>query len=239
MHFITYSIYNKSKDKHEVIAVQHADTKIKAVYEKLYQYYGPQKWWPADTPFEVMMGAILTQNTAWENVEKALNQLRPFLKPHLIFKMNEEKLGQLIRPSGFYNIKAKRIKSFLAWFHQKDFSLERLKSMDISTLRNELLAINGIGKETADAIILYALDKPIFVIDAYTRRLFKRLGFTIPDEYDDFQKIFERNLDKKTGLFNEFHALIVIHSKRYCRKKPLCDQCFLKQECPYYKQQRA
>lgn len=219
--------------------MQQSDLNIKAVYEKLYQYYGPQNWWPADTAFEVMIGAILTQNTAWENVEKALNGLRPFLKPELIFEMNAEKLSQLIKPSGFFNIKAKRIKNFLNWFHQKDFSLTRLKRMDMAALRHELLAVNGIGKETADSILLYALDKPIFVIDAYTRRLFKRLGRTVPDEYDDFRQIFEQHLDKDLQLFNEYHALIVIHSKQCCRKKPRCDQCFLNRECPYPSRQEA
>jgi len=204
---------------------------LKEIYELLYKHYGPQRWWPADTPFEIIIGAILTQNTAWENVEKAIANLKPYLKPQTIFKMEERILRELIRPSGFFNMKAKKIKNFLLWFKEKNFSIENLKKMDVLTLRSELLKINGIGKETADSIILYALEKPVFVIDAYTKRMFKRMGIIKSDSYDTIQRIFENSLKKELQLYNEYHALIVRHSKNFCRKIPLCDKCFLKNKC--------
>ncbi|MGI6706785.1 MAG: endonuclease III domain-containing protein [Clostridia bacterium] len=205
---------------------------IREIYDKLYEFYGPQNWWPADTAFEVMMGAILTQNTAWENVVKAMENLRPYLDPQTLGEMDPEKLKVLIRPSGFYNIKAKRIKHFLAWFGEKGYSIQALKAMDGNVLREELLAIHGIGPETADSILLYALEKPFFVIDAYTKRLFHRLGFSLPKDYDEIQRVFEANLEREVALYNEYHGLIVQHSKEVCRKKPLCTKCFLVSECP-------
>jgi len=206
--------------------------RIKDIYNKLYKYYGEQYWWPGDSPFEIVIGAILTQNISWENVEKAISNLKPFLEPEIIYDMGEEKLSELIRPSGFYNIKAKRIKNFLKWFKEKDFSFEQPEEQEIDELRRQLLCINGIGRETADSIILYALEKPIFVIDAYTRRMFKRLGFMIPDDYDEVRDMFENNLENDIKVFNEYHALIVRHSKEYCRKKSLCEVCCLRSSCP-------
>ncbi|HHW69737.1 MAG TPA: endonuclease, partial [Clostridiales bacterium] len=137
------------------------DKLIEDIYIKLLDYYGPQSWWPADSPFEVMLGAILTQNTNWNNVEKALDNLKPYMQPQIIYAMDMDKLKVLIKPSGFYNIKAERIKNFLEWFKGYNFSLERLKQIDMYTLRRELLTISGIGKETADSILLYALNMPI------------------------------------------------------------------------------
>lgn len=206
---------------------------LREIYEKLYGFYGPQNWWPADTPFEVMMGAILTQNTAWENVMKALENLQPYLDPQTLAEMDPEKLKILIRPSGFYNIKTKRIRNFLTWFGEKGYSIQALKAMEGGVLREELLGINGIGHETADSILLYALEKPFFVIDAYTRRLFHRLGFVLPKDYDEIQRVFEASLESNIDLYNEYHGLIVQHSKEVCRKKPLCTQCFLVSECPW------
>jgi len=206
---------------------------LREVYDKLYAFYGPQHWWPADTPFEVMMGAILTQNTAWENVMKALENLRPYLDPQTLAEMDPDKLKILIQPSGFFNVKAKRIKNFLVWFEKKGYSIQALKAMEGNVLRKELLAINGIGRETADSILLYALEKPFFVIDAYTKRLFHRLGFNLPKDYDEIQRLFEANLERDVALYNEYHGLIVQHSKEVCRKKPLCTQCFLVTECPW------
>lgn len=210
------------------------DKLIEDIYIKLLDYYGPQSWWPADSPFEVMLGAILTQNTNWNNVEKALDNLKPYMQPQIIYAMDMDKLKVLIKPSGFYNIKAKRIKNFLEWFKGYNFSLERLKQIDMYTLRRELLTISGIGKETADSILLYALNMPIFVIDAYTRRMFSRLGIAIPKKYDEVQRLFHTAIDENTDVYNEYHALIVCHSKRFCRKKPDCNGCFLKNICDFY-----
>lgn len=223
---------------------------IKEIYQELYAFYGPQKWWPADTRFEMVVGAILTQNTAWENVEKAILNLKPYLKPEIIFNMDDNKLAELIRPSGYYNIKTKRIKYFLHWFKDKEFSFKNLMVMNTENLRNELLKINGIGRETADSIILYALDKPVFVIDAYTRRfagrasLFEDTGpvrfentssarFVGNLDYDQLQRLFESNLERDAALFNEYHALIVRHSKNLCAKKPDCSRCFLNLICKF------
>ena len=202
-------------------------------YQKLYRHFGPQHWWPGETPFEVMVGAILTQNTAWKNVERAIENLKKenALSPEEINKMNIEKLAQLIKPSGFYNLKAKRLKSFIERF-MEDFhgDIQGMKKLEKHTLREWLLSIPGIGRETADSIILYAIEKPIFVVDAYTRRILSRHGFIKGDEdYDEIQEIFHRNLPVDTGLFNEYHALIVRLGKEYCRKKnPLCETCPLK-----------
>ncbi len=202
-------------------------------YQKLYRHFGPQHWWPGETPFEVMVGAILTQNTAWKNVERAIENLKKenALSPEEINKMNIEKLAQLIKPSGFYNLKAKRLKSFIERF-MEDFNgdIQEMKKLEKHTLREWLLSIPGIGRETADSIILYAIEKPIFVVDAYTRRIFSRHGFIKGDEdYDEIQEIFHRNLPVDTGLYNEYHALIVRLGKEYCKKQnPLCETCPLK-----------
>ena len=202
-------------------------------YQKLYRHFGPQHWWPGETPFEVMVGAILTQNTAWKNVERAIENLKRenALSPEEINKMNIEKLAQLIKPSGFYNLKAKRLKSFIERF-MEDFNgdIQEMKKLEKHTLREWLLSIPGIGRETADSIILYAIEKPIFVVDAYTRRILSRHGFIKGDEdYDEIQEIFHKNLPVDTGLYNEYHALIVRLGKEYCRKKnPLCETCPLR-----------
>lgn len=207
---------------------------IKEIYNKLHSYYGPQNWWPGDTDFEIMLGAILTQNTSWENVEKAITNLKPYLDPYTIYEMEDKYLSELIRPSGFFNIKTNRIKNFLSWYKRKNFSIDNLRSMDTEMLRDELLNIKGIGRETADSIILYAVGKTIFVIDAYTKRLLSRLGFSLPKEYDFIQGMFHRSLDFDTYIFNEYHALIVIHGKTYCKSKPKCNDCFFNSFCNYY-----
>lgn len=203
-------------------------------YQKLYRHFGSQHWWPGETPFEVMVGAILTQNTAWKNVERAIENLKKenALSPEEINKMNIEKLAQLIKPSGFYNLKAKRLKSFIERF-MEDFNgdIQGMKKLEKHTLREWLLSIPGIGRETADSIILYAIEKPIFVVDAYTRRIFSRHGFIKGDEdYDEIQEIFHKNLPVDTELFNEYHALIVRLGKEYCKKQnPLCETCPLRE----------
>ncbi|UJL46289.1 endonuclease III domain-containing protein [Virgibacillus sp. NKC19-16] len=195
------------------------------IYQKLYDYYGPQNWWPAETIPEMMIGSILVQNTNWRNANKALHNLRTLLDPAVIDRMSVEELAQLIRSSGFFNIKAKRIKAFLEWFKGYDFDIDKFKDVDKLELRRELLTINGIGRETADVMLLYAFDKPIFVVDAYARRIFYRLGLDMPKSYDGFRKEIEEATPGDLQLYNEFHALIVEHAKVHCKQAPICEGC--------------
>jgi endonuclease-3 related protein len=204
---------------------------LKSVYERLLGRYGPQHWWPAQEPFEVIIGAILTQSTAWTNVEKALTNLKAAgkLAPEELRKLNEAELAGLIRPCGYYNVKARRLKAFVNWLGENfNDNLDRLFKSDADALRGQLLGIYGIGEETADAIMLYAGGKTVFVIDAYTRRITDRLGLTHSNHsYGGYQKLFMENLPADTGLFNEYHALLVRHAKETCRKSPLCQNCCL------------
>lgn len=201
------------------------------MYQTLYSHYGPQHWWPAENVFEMMIGAILVQNTNWRNVDKALEQLKPNLTPEQMDSLSLDELAELIRPSGFYNVKAKRIKSFLSWLKTYDYQIERLRDLNPQQLREQLLMINGIGKETADSILLYAFDLPIFIVDNYARRLFFRFGYDMPKDYELFRKIVEQALPDNSYIYNEFHALIVIHSKMHCRAKPICRTCPLVKTC--------
>lgn len=205
--------------------------KFQFIYDRLFHYYGPQGWWPAETSFEMMIGAILVQNTSWLNVDKALKNLSPFLKPERMDELSLEKLAQLIKPSGFFNIKAKRIKSFLAWFKEHQFNTVKVKEGDKQKLREELLTINGIGRETADVMLLYAFETPVFVADAYAKRIFYRIGYNMPDSYDKFKQTIEAELPKDLELYKEFHALLVQHAKQYCRSGPMCDNCPLALIC--------
>ena len=202
---------------------------LEAIYDKLYVQFGPQKWWPAKTPFEMIVGAILTQNTAWSNVEKAIANLNKskLLSPNKIKEIPLKRLAQLIKPAGYYNIKARRIKDFVNFlFRNYGGSLKKMFKADCLQLRAELLDVRGIGMETADSILLYAGLKPIFVIDAYTRRILSR--HNIVDEtatYSEIQNIFMDNLSCDTKLFNEYHALIVRLAKDFCKKTPKCHKC--------------
>jgi len=193
------------------------------IYQSLYDYFGPLNWWPGNTPFEIMIGAILTQNTSWTNVEKAIINLKTekLLDPQKLYLIEEKKLAHLIRPSGYFNLKAKRLKNFLT-FYMGNYkgSSEKMFSDDSERLRKNLLAINGIGQETADSILLYAGNKPFFVIDAYTKRIFSRHHFILEnDSYSQVQNFFSSNLPKNVELYNEFHAQIVMLGKRICTKK--------------------
>jgi len=208
--------------------------RLKSVYNSLFKKYGAQHWWPADNPFEVMVGAILTQNTAWTNVEKALSNIKQAgpLSPYTIIKTEHEDLASWLRPSGYFNIKAIRLKSFCRWYIQHGL-YDGLKRQHSLKLREMLLSVKGIGPETADDILLYAFNRKVFVIDAYTRRIFYRLG--IVDEsldYETMRSLFENELhSEEIKLFNEFHALIVIHAKQICKKKPDCESCCLRSIC--------
>lgn len=211
--------------------------KLTKIYNLLYAHYGPQNWWPADTPWEMMVGAILTQNTAWVNVEKALANLwvngqpeKQIVGPLVIYRMNQEELAQRIRPAGYFNQKAKKLK-FLAACLVEEFGgkPERLFALPTPELRKKLLALWGVGEETADSILLYAAHRPVFVVDAYTHRVFSRHGFINEKAgYGAMQKLFMDNLPQRVELFNEYHALIVRVGKEYCRKAPQCEGCPLK-----------
>jgi endonuclease-3 related protein len=200
------------------------------IYDSLYNYFGPLNWWPGATPFEVMLGAILTQNTSWKNVEKAIKNLKKenLLEPQKLYDINQEELAQLIKPSGYYNIKAKRLKNFVTFFIEEfEGSTEKMFSGDGRELRKKLLEINGIGSETADSILLYAGEKPFFVVDAYTRRIFSRHKIIKKeDSYYQIQEYFEQNLPNEVKLFKEFHAQIVMLGKTICTSKnPNCAKC--------------
>ena len=202
------------------------------IYQKMFEALGPRQWWPGETPFEVVIGAILTQNTNWSNVEKAINNLKTAgkLSPVGIYELSVTELAKLIRPSGFFNVKAKRVKAFISWlFSRYEGNLSKMFAQDLQSLRSELLAVKGIGPETADSILLYAGNMPTFVVDAYTHRIFSRHEL-IPEEstYDEMKSFFEENLPKDVQLFNEYHALLVNIGKMFCKPKKVCEPCPLK-----------
>jgi endonuclease-3 related protein len=210
--------------------------KIERLYTALFAAFGPQHWWPAETPFEVAVGAILTQNTNWANVRKALNNLKAAraLNAARLHEMPAAEIAALIRPSGYFTVKAKRLKAFVSFFIEKyRGSLKRMKSEDMQKLRKELLSVHGIGPETADSILLYALEKPVFVIDAYTKRVLSRHAILNHDEsYEVFQVLFHSSLKKDVRLYNEYHALLVAVGKAFCKPRPLCEQCPLSKYLP-------
>lgn len=209
-------------------------TGISGVYRTLYAVNGKQHWWPGDSAFEIMVGAVLTQNTAWTNVEKAIANLKQFqaLSPQAIVKTHPRKLAEWLKPSGYFNIKAKRLRAMCQWLIGQG-GVRMLAKLTTTELRSALLAVHGIGPETADDILLYAFNRPVFVIDAYTRRIFARLGLIEEaEDYETLRRCFENALDPSVPLFNEFHALIVIHGKNICKKRPLCSNCCLKENCP-------
>lgn len=204
---------------------------LKSLYEKLYTAYGPQHWWPAKTPYEMMVGAILTQNTTWKNVEKALENLGDCLAPECVSEMSADALATAIRSSGYHNQKALRLKTLTAWYEGYGYDIHKVREVTGDILRAQLLGLKGVGPETADSILLYALDKPYFVIDAYTRRLFLRMGYPVPKGYEDFRLWIESEIDRELKVYNEFHALIVKHAKAHCRSKAQCVGCPLAQWC--------
>jgi endonuclease-3 related protein len=201
------------------------------IYHRLLARYGPQHWWPAREPFEVIVGAILTQSAAWVNVEKAIAALRGAgaMSPKALRELPQSEVARLIHSCGYYNAKARKLSAFARWLgEQYNDSLERLFAGSIDDLRRQLLAVYGIGEETADSILLYAANKPVFVIDAYTRRIIGRTGLA-PDSnsYGAYQSLFMDNLPADAGLFNEYHALLVCLAKQVCQPRPRCRQCCL------------
>jgi endonuclease-3 related protein len=230
-----------------------SEPKVSEVYQNLFDKFGPQKWWPGETRLEVIIGAVLTQNTAWQNVEKAIKNLKNegLIDVQSLMDVEPKMLAELIRPSGYYNIKSLRLKEVITFlsrnrvkslrlkevitFLSRNRGIENLLDHKSLELRNNLLKLNGVGEETADSILLYAFQKPIFVVDAYTKRVFSRVGLL--DEgmhYGEVQTFFEKNLKKDAALYNEYHALIVKLGKEYCKKKePLCNGCPIRKVCKY------
>jgi endonuclease-3 related protein len=203
---------------------------ITDLYGRLLRAFGAQGWWPARTSFEVAVGAVLTQNTNWKNVEKAISHLRSAaaLTPSSMASLPRSRLASLIRSSGCYNIKARRLRNFLRYLRERHgLRMKSLLDTPTDRLRQELLEVGGIGPETADSILLYAAGRPVFVVDAYTRRIFSRHGYVDEEvSYGGLQEFIESRLPVDTGLFNEFHALIVRLGKEYCRpRKPCCEEC--------------
>lgn len=203
---------------------------LNALYDAMLASLGPSHWWPGDTPFEVAVGAVLTQNTNWKNVEKAIANIKAAdcLEPHKLYDLDVETLAELIRPAGYYNIKAKRLRNLLAFLEDEaDLKMENLLSQSLQELRPKLIAVNGIGPETADSILLYALGYPTFVVDAYTFRIMQRHGLAWEGmDYHELQALFMDVLPPDVALYNEYHALIVRIGNSWCKKKAgLCESC--------------
>jgi endonuclease-3 related protein len=213
------------------------ESRLREIYESLFTCYGPQHWWPGETPYEVMVGAVLTQACAWTNVEKAIYALNKagLLSPGALRNAPPEVTAALIRPSGYYNSKARKLRALVTWlgdYCQDDIG--SLEKTDTAALRSELLNIFGVGEETADSILLYACCRPVFVVDAYARRILLRLGLAREcKNYAGFQSFFTERLRPDTVLFNEYHALLVRLGKEVCRKTPRCERCCLKGMCEY------
>ena len=206
-------------------------------YERMLAKFGPQRWWPGDSPFEIMVGAVLVQNTAWRNVEQAINNLRDarVMEPQSLFNVPPEELAELIRPAGYYQLKTKRLRNLLRFVvEEHDGSLKSMFSIGLPSLREQLLAINGIGPETADAILLYAGGLPTFVVDTYSHRILARHGWLDYEaSYDDIKDYFESTLPDDPALYNEYHALLVRIGKDYCKRTaPNCEACPLAEMLP-------
>ena len=217
---------------------------LELIYEILLGHYGEPGWWPvkfgegAEKEFEIIAGAVLTQNTNWNNVEKALANLKGLLAPEQILRVSSAELAELIKPAGFFNQKAGYLKNVAGWLEGYNFDVERIKRGDLCRLRRELLALKGVGEETADSILLYAFGFCTFVVDAYTIRLIARLSSGAPPgladyKYSTVKQLFELNLPRDAQLYNNFHALIVINAKAHCRKTPVCSGCPLGAVCEH------
>ncbi|MCX7945145.1 MAG: endonuclease [Deltaproteobacteria bacterium] len=211
-------------------------TLLNNIYRVLREHFGYLNWWPAETPFEVVIGTVLTQNVAWSNVEKSILQLKEqgLLDLTRLLTSKPEIVKRCIMPSGYYNVKYHRLMELLTFIkNELKGDILNLKKFDLLTARNKLLSIRGVGKETADSILLYALDFPIFVVDAYTKRTFYRVGILKRRDmdYDKVQEIFMKNLKRDVKLYNDYHAQIVELSKNYCKKVPICESCPIKRLC--------
>ena len=201
------------------------------IYNKLLEYYGEPTWWPADTPYEVIVGSILTQNTAWNNVEKVIQNMKENLSPSYILDISQQDLKEIIRPAGFAERKSSCLKAVTEWYRTYNFNVSTIQKEPMEKIRSELLSIKGVGPETADAILLYAFDFTTFVIDAYTARLCNRFPIAVGKGYSDMKSFFERSIKRDIDVYSNYHALIVIHSKTHCKKTPLCNGCVLAAKC--------
>lgn len=204
---------------------------LEKIYRRLYSHYGDLQWWPAETPFEVIVGAILTQNTAWTNVEKALERFDGNLSPERISDLPIGKLQEIIRPAGFYRQKSQYLKAITAWFMSYDCDIGLIKNRPLSDIRSELLEVKGVGNETADSILLYACCLPTFVVDAYTMRFFQRYPIDAGSTYMEVKNFCEAELPRDAELYGHFHALIVHNCKEHCKKKMACAGCPLEEFC--------
>jgi endonuclease-3 related protein len=204
------------------------------IYQILFEKFGPQSWWPGESKEEIIIGAILTQNTNWNNVDRAINNLKrhSLLDFTRLSEISEEELCRLIRPAGYYNQKAERLKAIAQFFQTNP--LNKCNHLSIQEIREKLLSIKGIGEETADSILLYAFDKPMFVVDAYTKRIFYRLGFFQDNiSYKEAQDFFMKHIKPDARLYNEYHALLVKLGKEFCKRKPKCEGCILNHLCKF------
>lgn len=205
---------------------------VSDIYKILDARYGDLNWWPGETPYEVIVGAVLTQNTAWSNVEKAIANFGGNHTPEIVQNVDIADLTDIIRPAGFFNQKAVYLKAVTEWFAGYDFNVSTVQKKPLEKLRSELLSVKGVGKETADSILLYAFGFPSFVVDAYTVRLCQRYPIDTGTGYDAVKAYCENNLPRSVEVYNNFHALIVINGKDHCRKKkPLCGSCPLGKSC--------
>ncbi|MDD4715649.1 MAG: endonuclease III domain-containing protein [Oscillospiraceae bacterium] len=210
------------------------NSKLFSIYETLLAHYGELHWWPAKTPYEVIVGAVLTQNTAWSNVEKAMANFGANLSPEAVANASLPELADWIRPAGFFHQKAVYLKAVTAWFAGYGCNVPAVQCEPLKKVRSELLSTKGVGPETADSILLYAFGFPTFVVDAYTVRLCGRYPVDAGKGYAAVKAFFERNLPPSTAIYNGFHALIVVNAKEYCRKKPSCGSCPLGEKCGRY-----
>lgn len=211
-------------------------TALRSIYDALLTVYGPQNWWPGENYFEIMVGAVLTQNTAWTNVERAIDNLKQAncLELGAMLALGDEELAELIRPAGYFNVKARRLKN-LCHYVAEQGGESALEKQSTKALRKGFLSVNGVGPETADDIVLYAFHRPVFVIDAYTRRIFSRFGLISGNEsYEALRHGLEDALGLDAELFNEYHALIVHHAKYFCKTKPQCESCIVNAECKQF-----
>lgn len=205
---------------------------IEDAYKRMNEHFGALHWWPAETSFEMAVGAILTQNTTWTNASSAVERLRDsgLLDPFTMYRADSRHISDAIRPAGFYNIKTDRLRAFIDFLHERyGGSMEAMFAEETGRLREILLAVHGIGRETADSILLYGDNRPVFVVDAYTKRILERHGLAEQHwSYDDVQSLFQENLPRNAALFNQYHALLVNTGKLFCRRLPRCGECPLR-----------
>ena len=210
---------------------EHDARLIRGVFHSLEEHYGWFDWWPTSDPYQIMMGAILVQNTNWKNAEKALDNLGKTIAPQQVADMELATLAQAIRSSGYYNQKALKLKAMTQWFADYNYDIQAVRAQDTEVLRKQLLAVKGIGGETADAILVYAIGKASFVIDAYARRIFERNGLVVPKSYEKFHDLMEAVIPPNTKTYGYYHGLLVEHGQQFCHPKPKCEQCPLVAQC--------